>query len=232
MGAFLTQFQHATLSAVGVSLAGAGVSGWLVYVYVLVSQNSAERLDLLTRFGFKKAFARRSVAIKDEYDKRLNEASEAIDIMGFGLRSLREDYRDHFADWHARAKVRILLLDPTVPSIEHSLADRRDAEERNPPGTICSDVKTFGEQVQQSFQGDDRFQVRVYTTIPTINIFRIDNELFWGPYFVDKPSRNLPTFIVARGGFLFDSIMTHFETVWNYHSRPVHQLLDDLETYQ
>ena len=68
-----------------------------------------------------------------------------------------------------------------------------------------------------------RFQVRLYKCLPSVNIFRIDDELFWGPYLIREQSRNTPTFIVRKGGILFDTLAKHFNTIWSDPelSRPV-----------
>ena len=79
-------------------------------------------------------------------------------------------------------------------------------------GTIQGDVQRFIADTAP-FR-NERFQVKAYRCIPTINYFRIDDEAFWGPYLVSGQSRNLPTFIVRRGGKLFDRLAQHFEDIW------------------
>ena len=107
--------------------------------------------------------------IKDEYDKRLARASQCIDIMGFGLRNLREDYHDEFAAWALRAPVRILVLDPEFPSENAPLADLRDPEERNAAGAIRADVHRLIEVCQPMLQNDQgRFMIRLYRCLPSI----------------------------------------------------------------
>ena len=88
---------------IGASLIAAAITGWVIFVYVSLAQNVSNRLTLLTEFGFVSAFEARAARIKPEYDKRLLGASERIDILGFGLRALREDYLEEFEGWAARA---------------------------------------------------------------------------------------------------------------------------------
>jgi hypothetical protein len=204
-----------TTQAVGASLIAAGLAGWVVFVYMLVARDQAERLQLINQFGLVSAFEARSVRIKSEYDARLATAKEQIDLIGFGLHSLRQDYADAFASWATRAKVRILLIDPEYPEPRTKLADLRDEEEGEKKGTIRQDVRDFvriAGSVTRTSRG--RFQMRLYRCLPSVNIFRIDDELFWGPYFMAKPSRNTPTFLVRRGGVLYNSLIQHFEAIW------------------
>lgn len=213
--AVLIDRSNAIYQAIGTSLIATGAAGFVVYSYVRIVHQTAERLQILTQFGFVRAFAGRSVQIKPEYDRRLSHASEQIDIMAFGLRALREDYRDSFVDWSRRAKVRILLIDPHAPIQATSYADQRDIEERNPPGTIRADVRQFLNAVHQVNPPTDRFEIRLSKTLPSVNIFRIDDQSFWGPYLMREQSRNMPTFIVERGGVMFDALARHFEEIWS-----------------
>jgi hypothetical protein len=202
--------------AVGGSLIAAGIAGWVIFVYVLVSEQVSDRLDVLVKFGVVKAFDARSVRIRQEYVQRLDAARDQIDIIGFGLSSLREDFGDHFAKWKPRVNVRVLLLDPEFPSAELSYARQRDNEENNIVGKIAGDVKKFIEDIGNLIGkiNGHTFEIRLYQCLPTLNIFRIDDELFWGPYLVGEQSRNTPTFVVKRGGILFDRFSGQFNRIW------------------
>ena len=225
LGAHLVLFLVGTLlrgsddvfySNLGVSLIAAAITGWVIYVYLRFAESTRRRLETLTDLGILRGFQRRGAAIKEEYDFLLADAKKEIDIMGFGLRALREDYIDDFHKWKSRAAVRILLLDPHSPNPDCSYAQQRDVEEGNPAGTIGKDVEKFLEEVQSIL--DDRFSVRLYQCLPSINIFRVDGRLFWGPYFISTQSRNTPTFLVRKPGLLFDPISSQFDEIWENHS--------------
>ncbi|MEO8378104.1 MAG: hypothetical protein ABI779_00430 [Acidobacteriota bacterium] len=186
---------------------------------MLVSRDVAARMQVLTEFGVTGIFSARSIRIKSEYDRRLKAVSEHIDIMGFGLNALREDYGEQFTHWAQRARVRILILDPEFPDNATSLADQRDAEEKKPRGATRAEILQFVEHVRAMTSG--QLEVRMYRCIPSVNVFRMDDELFWGPYLIGEPSRSSPTFIVQRGGLLFDRMLRQFERIWTDYSRPI-----------
>jgi hypothetical protein len=119
--------------------------------------------------------------------------------------------------------VRVLVLDPEYPNSTDSYARLRDAEEKNAPGQIAQDVEAFIEQARHQFGGTfpSTFQIKKYRSIPTINIFRVDNDLFWGPYLLGRQSRNTPTFVVRRGSILFSAMNDHFEKLWGDGARTV-----------
>lgn len=206
--------RHDLAQGIGGSLIAAGIAGEILFLYIKASENTRTRLDLLIESGLLKVFPNRSVLIRDEYESRLKNAKE-IDILGFGLSSFREDYGDKFHQLSIQAQVRIIVLDPDFPSASESLANIRDREEKNQPGQIKGDVEAFEKAVRQTLNLDrTRFQVKRLRAIPAINLFRIDNVIFWGPYLVGNQSRNMPTLIVQRGGFLFDQFKKHFDDLW------------------
>ena len=225
VGYLLASSQDMLTKAIGASMIAGGITGYAIFVYVLFSQRVTEQLSIITEFGLIKAFDARAVRIKSEYDERLNRAHERIDVMGFGLRALREDYLNDLEDWKRKANVRILLLDPEFPDGRFSYANQRDAEERNPRGTIEIDVRQFVNDTARLLGNDASrsFEVRLYSCLPSINIFRVDDELFWGPYLMRQQSRNTPTFLVKRGGILFQRLVEQFENIWSDDtlSRPV-----------
>ena len=201
--------------AVGGSLIAAGIAGYALYLHVRWSQKEEGRLEEIRRAGIDCVFEKRSVAMRFEYDSRLERASKSIDILGFGLQHFREDHLDHFSDWANRAQVRILVIDPESPSSCSPYASQRDLEEGNEMGQIARDVRLLVDSCRDLLADlSCQFQVRLYTCLPSVNIFRIDDEVFWGPYFVGGVSRNMPTFLLDRRGFVSEAIMAHFEQIW------------------
>lgn len=196
---------------VGASLIAAAITGWVIFAYVRFSERRAEAIEVFSQFGLVTAFEARAARIKPEYDRRLGAAKEHIDIMGFGLKALWEDYHEEFATWKKRAHVRILLIDPSSPHTE-----QRDKEEEEIEGTIRSGVKRFLRETEglRKERGKHRFEVRLYTCLPSVNIFRVDDEMFWGPYLMRSQSRNAPTFVVRRGGELYRRLLEHFDAIW------------------
>lgn len=207
-------FGQGISEGIGGALIAGGIAGVTLFLYVFTTEGLKSRIEAFTKAGLLKIFSGRSVLIREEYHTRLANARH-IDLVGFGLSAFREDYIDDFVGWSHRADVRILLLDPDFPSRPHSLADQRDREENNPAGQIRRDVETF-ERAVLNLAGlnRDRFKVHRMRCIPAINLFRIDDDVFWGPYLMQQQSRNTPTLLATRGGFLFDMLQKHFDALW------------------
>jgi hypothetical protein len=169
---------------------------------------------MFTKAGLSAIYSGRSVLIRDQYQQKLAKA-QRIDLVGYGLSSFRQDFLNEFVAWSHRARVRILMPNPDFPTQELSLADQRDREENQPVGRTRADIEAFEKAVSE-LAGLKRanFQVHRVSCIPSINVFRIDDDIFWGPYLMNQQSRNTPTLLATRGGYLFSVLEEHFESLW------------------
>jgi hypothetical protein len=160
-------------------------------------------------------YDRRAAQIRSEYAIRLDKARSSIDILGFGLKDFRRDYINALGALSSRARVRILLIDPYS-----DVSSMRDREENQSVGTIQSEVEEFIRQFKARYSSDTypNLSLRLYTCLPLVNIFRIDDEIFWGPYLVGQASGNTVTLRVTRG-ILFEQLMSHFDEVWASFSK-------------
>lgn len=206
--------------AVGTSMIATGVGGMVVFGWVVFDEAEAARRQVLEAFGFVTAFPYRSIQIKEEYVWRIRAASESIEIMGFGLNALREDFVGQFAEWATRARVRILLVDPDAPATASTYVELRDIEESNTQGRTRAEVLRFIADTKALWsEPNGNFQLRLAKSLPSVNMFRIDDEVFWGPYLISssrygRASRNLPTIVVKRPGYMFDRLLDHFDQIF------------------
>ena len=200
-GGIMLSFEGAGWAAIGTGLISAGIAGLVSFFYVLLQEGRAERQRALEASGLRAIFKGRSISIKPEYDGRLRDAHRQIDILGFGLNSLRQDFSGEFEEWSRRCQVRVLILDPKVPTIKSSYANARDREEGETIGTIRGEVEQFLEETRDLPASNPNFKVRLYGTMPSVNIFRVDGSMFFGPYLLQQPSRNTPTLLVGGRGF-------------------------------
>jgi hypothetical protein len=223
VGISLISSQSEIMKAIGTSVVATGVCGWAVFFYIQNTDKHAADRERLRELGLLTGFAARSVPIRPEYERRFNAARKQIDFCGFGLRALREDFFPAFESWLTHARVRVLLIDPTAPSYNWTFADQRDREEGNDHGSIGRDARKFvSSLVALKNKFPDRIDARLYHCSPAINICRVDDEIFWGPYLIGEQSRNSPTFLVGRTGTLFVVLSNHYERIWHdeLFSRP------------
>jgi hypothetical protein len=220
IGVSLTLLHNTISTAVGTSLIATGAAGAFIYLYVARTDKARDAAEMLSDFGVAHIYERRAAQIRDEYATRLNKSRSQIDIIGFGLTDFRRDYMNQLASLAARATVRILLIDPDSPA-----CSLRDKEEHQREGTINEEVKDFISDFKARYHSNasDTLTLKLYTCLPLINIFRIDDEVFWGPYLVGQASGNTLTIRVGRGK-IFDQLTAHFEDIWLHYS---HGIEDD-----
>lgn len=192
---------------------------------ISLPQSANEEIsDNLKLAGLVDIFPSRSVSIEKEYSKRLDKMSKNLDIIGFGLSHFRRDYGSKFLELAGKGKVRILLINPEFHmSKRKSISDIRDIEENQNSGSIRLQVSDFIKdymKLKKKLDSDD-FEVRIYNCLPTVNIFRIDDEMFIGPYLMNRDSRKTATLLVNSTGELFKQHINHFEEVWNNYSEKI-----------
>ncbi|KLN62173.1 hypothetical protein WH96_01160 [Kiloniella spongiae] len=205
---------EALASGIGTSFIATGATGVVLFLYIFLNDDLKNKFETLRLSGLSHAFNGRSTRIREEYDNRIKE-SHKIDVIGFGLSQFRQDHLKNFAEWSKTKKIRILLLDPKMPSCDEAYAKQRDIEESNPTDTIIPDINKFVSDFQ-GLKGVDKknFQVRYMRALPSVNIFKMDDEVFWGPYLIGEQSRNTMTFVAQKGGFVYKQLADHFETIW------------------
>lgn len=217
IGAALTLLRNPVWTAIGTSLIATGAAGAVIFIYISRTDRIRDAIDLFSRFGLATIYDRRAAQIRDEYAARLSDANSNIDILGFGLKDFRRDYIGELGALSARARVRILVIDPYS-----DYCTARDHEEEQSSGTIQGEVEEFIRQFQARYTKTTHpnLSLRLFTCLPSVNIFRIDDEIFWGPYFVGRASGNTITMRVTRG-VLYDQLSNHFIEVWDSFSRPL-----------
>jgi len=203
--------------AVGASLIAASIAGMIFYIYVKYAEDIRKKLQMIMKHGLHNVFGLRGLKMSSEYKTRLDNAKNNIDILGYGLNTFREEHLDNFETWKAKCKVRVLLAKPNFPNDDINICNLRDKEEGNPDGSIKSEVLRFIDDVKGIIGDGNRgsFSIRYFKCIPSITIFRIDDEILWGPYFVNKLNRDSPMFIVKKGGVLYEQILKQFEEIWH-----------------
>lgn len=207
----------AVFDSIGTSLAAAAITGLVIFTYIKYADDLRVNVQMLVTLGLHQAFDMRGLKNTNEYKSRLEKASKNIDILGYGLGTFREEHQADFSTWKNKCKVRVLLIDPDFPTSENSLCDQRDVEEGKLQGVLRQEVARFIESTQ-SIVGvgqNGSFSLRYFKCIPSITICRIDDEILWGPYFVNHLSRDTPMFIVKKGGVLYEQILGQFESIWD-----------------
>jgi SIR2-like domain len=176
------------------------------------------------------------------YDEALLGIQDELDIFSLKLGRFRRQHSATLLAAAARTRIRIALLDPSFPLPEDhiSLASIREREERSPVGairrdvaewtTVCSEYRRAVDDGAMEETERNGLHIRLYNILPTVNLFRVDTNLFVGPYLLDVEDRETPTFLIkseapghsSMGNTMFKVYQRHFEAVWtNPTTRPL-----------
>ncbi len=198
-------------------------------VYVRAERYIVHRAEGLYLFGG------RGDAFFKLYDEALHSIQDGLDIFSLKLSRFRREHENTLIDIARRTKVRIALLDPRFPLPEDhcSLASIREREEKSSVGAIRQDVAAWA-TVQRRYEilreegalteaPGSGLEIKLYNILPTINLFRVDKSLFVGPYLLEVPDRETPTFLIkseapghgSMGTTMFNVYQRHFDAVWN-----------------
>ncbi|MXZ01638.1 hypothetical protein F4Y93_13725 [Candidatus Poribacteria bacterium] len=160
-------------------------------------------------------YRRRAAGIKEEYDKRLQNVQRNLDVLAWSLTAFREDYGPSLKLWvEAGVAIRLLVVSPHSEA-GSTLCRLQDEIEGRGEGDTARDVDAFLDQMHALGLGE---YARVIDYHPSVNVFRVDQELLFGPYLAGTVSRNAPTGIVQADHWLFDTLCAHFEWMWNHAS--------------
>lgn len=180
-------------------------------------------------------FGGRGDAFFQLYDEALLGIQKQLDIFSLKLSRFRRQHTATLLAAAARTKIRIALLDPAFPLPEDhiSLASIREKEERTAVGAIRRDVAEWAEvysEYQKALKDGameetehSGLAIQLYNILPTVNLFRVDGNLFVGPYLLDVEDRETPTFLIkssapghnSMGNTMFNVYQRHFNAVWN-----------------
>ena len=169
------------------------------------------------------------------YDAALAGIDSQLDIFSLKLSRFRQNQKATILGAAARTRIRIALLDPAFPlPADHvSLASIREREEGAIVGAIRRDVAAWATVYEEYRRAVDNgamvetpetgLHIRLYNILPTVNLFRVDANLFVGPYLLEVEDRHTPTFLIQSSGQpnttmgtkMFDVYCRHFEAVWN-----------------
>jgi hypothetical protein len=166
-------------------------------------------VDILKQTGLRRIHNDRY--IRPVYQRYQREVVDRLDLLGMSLKHFQQDVGAELAGWvHERENlhIRIVLLNPNSP-----YCDIRDGEEGGPVGEISEWGLRLTEIVLQA--GHPRIKVRWHNTLPTVNMYRLDDVMFIGPYLIGRLSRLTTTLEVDVKGLFAEQYLQHFENLWS-----------------
>lgn len=171
------------------------------------------KIKSINEWGLEKIFRTRAEK-NSESDPLLEKHNvKVLDGIAFGLRSFRTNRKDDVLKCLQNGmKMRLITMNP-----ESDFVKQREIEERVSPGSISSsiyDLITWANELNsQSSKG--KIEVKCYNAMTLDFYWRIDNNVYVGPYLYDIISQQTITAKFCKGGKGYKMYTHYFDSLWN-----------------
>ena len=209
IGIILTILPYSISVNIGCSLIASGIV--LFFTTILIDH----RKDYMVwnEWKLEKIFKTRAEKNKDSDPKLENHNIKQLDGICFGLKSFRSNRtKDMLTCLQRGMNVRLLVMNP-----ESDFIVQREEEESAAQGSISKSIidllKWANDLNKQSKKG--KIKIKFYNAMTLDFYWRMDDDLYIGPYMLNMESQQTITYKYIKGGRGFQLYSDYFETLWN-----------------
>lgn len=144
----------------------------------------------------------------------LQDASDQIEMIGFGFRSLR-DSQDKLIRSKVKKGITVKIISMNPNSV---YLTQREKDEKVAPGSIKESILQLNEwtkSLRELAPNRDNVQIRFYDSLPQDFYFRSDDHVFVGPYIYGIQSQQTISYEYTGKSKGFDHYTAYFETLWS-----------------
>ncbi|WP_417338792.1 hypothetical protein [Faecalibacterium sp.] len=207
MDAFVWDSPTAIVSNIGCSLLASAVVALITAL--LVDRRKENPLD---EWKISKIYSTRAEKNADS-DPELERARYQVDAVAFGLSNFRNKYENKVEICLKKGvNFRILTMNP-----ESEFVAAREREENTAPNQIkksIEDLVAWADKLNaKNYKG--KIIVKGYNCMTLDFYWRVDGEVFVGPYWYGQLSNQTITYAFADGGKGFQQYSNYFEKLWD-----------------
>jgi hypothetical protein len=207
LDAFVWNSKSSVVLNIGCSLLASSLV--ILLTTFLVDFNKPNPLD---EWGITKIYSTRAEKNVDS-DPQLGKAKYRVDAIAFGLENFRnKNSKSVELCLRNGVNFRILTMDPGGRFIH-----LREEEESGVNGQIekqIHDLVTWANDLNnRHYKG--RIVVKGYKCMTLDFYWRVDDQLFVGPYWYGQPSNQTITYAFSEGGKGFTQYTDYFEKLWD-----------------
>lgn len=171
-----------------------------------------QKTELIEGWGLEKIFRTRAEKNSESDPKLENNKVKQLDGIAFGLSSFRcNREKDVLQSMKNGMNMRLITMNPNSEFVK-----QREIEENVQIGSISSSIKHLVEWANrlntQSENG--KILIKYYNAMTLDFYWRMDDELYIGPYLYDILSQQTLTYKFINGGRGFDIYTNYFESLW------------------
>lgn len=198
------------LISIGTSIVASSIVVYLSSKY-LFKQNKIK--DIIEQWGLINIYRTRA-EMNLSCNLELDKVNDRIDIIAFGLKGFRERHSTLITQKVKRGlKIRIISINPNS-----NFLMQREKDENEIEGQIKNTIIKLNEWIDELKTHQvqlGQVQIKFYDTLPFDFYFRIDNNIFIGPYLYGVSSQQTISFEFSNNSQGFEYYTTYFESIWN-----------------
>lgn len=193
--------------SISTSVVASAVVAFVMAAY-LYKRNS--RIELIEKWGIASITESRGI-INSEVNELFEKNVSSLDIIAFGLKSFREAREDRVRKLLEKGMtMRIITVNPNS-----SLLAFKDIDENKLEGSTQDSIKNLNEWCNKmNNSGKGTIEIRYINTLPTEVYFRVDNNIFVGPYQIGRESQQTITMRYEGNTDGVAYYKEYFEKLW------------------
>lgn len=198
---------EAVLISVGASLIASAIVSYLTSIYIFKRKQSKEITEKWGLCTICETRAEMNLIVND----RIEKAQDHLDIIAYGLSSLRESRTPLLKKKVEHGlSIRILTVDPNC-----ALLEQKDKDEHKQPGTTAASIRSLCKWVLELQKiKDAKVEIKFCSSLPTEVYFRVDDYVYAGPYQWARDSQRSITMEYRNAGNAFKYYKDYFDTIW------------------
>jgi len=202
-----------TTSSVCVNIGCSLIASGLVLLFSAILIDYHQEYLAWHEWKLEKIFKTRAEKNNESDPKLESHHVKQLDGIAFGLSSFRSNRsEDVLLCMQSGMNVRLLVMDPNSDFIK-----QREIEEGTSEGSISQSIFNLIEWAnklnKQSNKG--KIEIKLYNAMTLDFYWRIDDEIYIGPYLYGVVSQQTITYKYVKGGKGFSLYSKYFEKLWN-----------------
>lgn len=198
---------EAVLISVGASLVASAIVSYLTSIYIFKRRQSKEITETWGLCAICETRAEMNIIVND----RIKKAQDHLDIIAYGLSSLRESRTSLLKEKVEHGlSIRILTVHPDC-----DLLCQKDKDEKKQPGTTAASIRALCKWILelQQIKGA-KVEIKFCSSLPTEVYFRVDDYIYTGPYQWARDSQRSITMEYRNAGNAFKYYKDYFDAIW------------------
>lgn len=168
------------------------------------------KLSALDEWGIDKIYATRAEKNADS-DPNLEKAKYCVDGIAFGLSSFRTKYTKKVERCLRKGvNFRLLTMNP-----QSSFLAQREKEEGNSIRQSILDLIAWADKLNSDANSKGKIIIKGYNTMTLDFYWRVDDDIYAGPYWYGYKSADTITFKFNSKGKAFSIYSEYFERLWD-----------------